>query len=192
MALRELPLRELPRSAVHVPRRRDLTYEEASDLVAERWIFDFEQAGVAIRDVLAGRVEVGRFAKSSHLEFMVDLIFTFFDKERENWTCWKSRYARMEKVFARNLFNAIIAVRHNIDWFSAGARPPVDRLTFDKLMLCWGFEPFHQHLKPRQRRAAQSHIDVIEFYYMTFNQEGQEEMRHQLYRDDVLRHVSDT
>ena len=184
-----MALRELPPSAVHMPRRRDLTYEEACDMTNQSWIFAYEQAGVSIRDVLAGRVEVGRFAKSSHLEFVVNLIFTFFDKERENWTRWKSRYARMEKVFARNLFNAIIAIRHNIDWFNAGAKPPVDRLTFDKVMLCWGFEPFHQHLKPRQRRAAQGHINVIEFYYRTFNQEGQEEMRHQIDRDDTLRHV---
>ena len=92
-----MALRELPHSAVHVPRRRDLTYEEACDQMNENWVFDFEQAGVAIRDVLAGRVEVGRFAKSSQLDFMVNLIFTFFDKERENWTRWKSRYARMEK-----------------------------------------------------------------------------------------------
>ena len=96
-------------------RRRDLTYEEA---------------GVAIRDVLAGRVEIGRFAQSSHLELMVDLIFTFFDKGRENWTRWKSKYTRIEKVFAENLFNAIIAVRHNIDWVHKGAKPPVDHLTF--------------------------------------------------------------
>ena len=184
-----MALRELQRSAVHVPRRRDLSYEEACDEINENWVFEYEQAGVAIRDVLAGRVEVSRFAKSSELDFMVNLIFTFFDKERENWTRWKSRYARMEKVFARNLFNAIIAIRVNLDWFSAGAKPPVDRITFTQLMMCWGFEPFHQHLKPRQRRLAQSHIEVIEFYYMTFNQEGQEEMRHQLDRDDTLGHA---
>ena len=186
-----MALRELPRSAVHVPRRRDLTYEEASDLSDERWIVDFEEQGVAIRNVLAGQVEVGRFARTWHLELMVDLIFTFFDKERENWTRWKSRYTRMEKVFPRNLFNAILAVWHNIDWFNAGARPAVDRLTFDKLIMCWGFKPFHQHLKPRQWRAAQRHVNVIEFYYQIFNQEGQEEMHHQLDRDNVLRHVSD-
>ena len=74
-----MALRELPPSAVHVSRRNELTYEEACDEMNENWVFDFEQADVAIRDVLAGRVEVGRFAKSSQLDFMVNLIFTFFE-----------------------------------------------------------------------------------------------------------------
>ena len=78
---------------------------------------------------------------------MEDLIFTFFDKERESWTRWKSKYVKMEKVFAKNLYSAIIAIRHNIDWVNKGAKPPVDRLAFYKLMMCWEFEPFHQHLR---------------------------------------------
>ena len=46
-----MALRELPRRAVHVPRRGDVTYEEASDISNERWIMNYEEAGVAIRDV---------------------------------------------------------------------------------------------------------------------------------------------
>ena len=56
-------------------------------------------------------------------------------------------------------------------------------------MLCWGFEPFHEHLTERRKRTAQRHISEVNFYYETFNQEGQEEMRHQIDRDDRLPNV---
>ena len=32
---------------------------------------------------------------------------------RENWTQWKDKYRRMERNFAKNLYNAIIAVNKN-------------------------------------------------------------------------------
>ena len=92
-------------------------------------------------------------------------------------------------MFAKNLYDAIVAIRQNIDWHNKGAKPPVDRLMFYKLMVSWEFEPFNQHLRLSQQRAAQRHLNVIEFFYETFNQEGQEEMRHQLDRDNNLRNV---
>ena len=125
----------------------------------------------------------------SNLEVMIDLIFMFLDQERENWTWWKHRYSRMEKNFAKNLYNATIAVRYNINWHNKGAKPPIDRKSFYKLMLWWRFEPFHRHLRERRKRTAQRRINVINFYYETFNQEGQEEMRHQIDRDDRLPNV---
>ena len=56
-------------------------------------------------------------------------------------------------------------------------------------MTCWEFEPFHQHLNERRRKTAKRHIQLIQFYYDMFNQEGQEEMRHQIDRDDKLMFV---
>ena len=167
---------ELPYGRFCMPRKKELTYEEAADLTNEYWVQRHERAGVAIRDILAGRVVVERFAASSNLEVMIDLIFTFFDKERENWTRWKDKYCRMERNFAKNLYNAIIAVKYNIDWYDKGAKPPVDRITFLKLMNCWLWEPFRNHLNERQRKTARRYLNLIKFYYETFNQDGQEEI----------------
>ena len=180
---------ELPYGRFRMPRKKEFTYEEATDLTNEYWVQRYERAGVAIRDILAGRVVVERFAASSNLEVMIDLIFTFFDQERENWTRWKDKYCRMERNFAKNLYNAITAVKYNFDWYDKGAKPPVDRITFNKLMNCWLCEPFRNHLNERQRKTARRHLNLIKFYYETFNQDGQEQMRHQIDRDDSLRYV---
>ena len=106
---------------------------------------------VAIHDILAGHIVVAWFTHSSYLEVMIYLIFTFFDQERENWTRWKHKYCTMEKNFAKNLFNAIVAVKYNIDFYNKGAKLPVDRITFYKLMMCWQSEPFRDHLSDRRR-----------------------------------------
>ena len=50
----------------------------------DAWMSRYERKGFSIRDVLEGRVSVGRFCESSQLEVMIDLIFTFFDIERGN------------------------------------------------------------------------------------------------------------
>ena len=95
----------------------------------------------------------------------------------------------MERNFAKNLYNAIIPIKHNIDWYDKGAKPPVDCITFKKLMNCWQFEPFSNHLNERQRKTAGRHLNLIKFYRGTFNQDGQEEMHHQIDRDDSLQYV---
>ena len=151
------------------------------------WVFNYERDGIAIRDVLAGCIRVSGFATSSQLHMIIDLIFTFFNKERENWTRWKHRYSRMEKNFARTLFNVICAVKLNTD-FSVGAKPLIDRVSFYKPMTCWGFEPFQDHLSERRKRTALRHLRTIIFYYETLNTGGQSEMAHQIVREDELRY----
>ena len=94
----------------------------------------YERGGFPIRHVSAGHLAVGNFTESSQLEVMIDLIFTFFDIERENWTSWKHRYACMEKNLAKTLFNCIVAIKNNIAFYVRGAKPPVDRITFYKLL----------------------------------------------------------
>ena len=81
-----------------MPRRREVTHEEATDAMDDSWVLNYEREGVAIRDVLAGRVRVSGFQTSSQLHMIIDLIFTFFDKERENWTRWKHRCANGKKL----------------------------------------------------------------------------------------------
>lgn len=93
----------------------------------------------------------------------------------------------MEKNMARNLFNVICAVKLNIDWRVVG-KPPIDRASFYKLMLCWEFVPVYEHLSASRQRKAKRHIHVILFYYETVNAEGQSAMQHQIERNDRLRH----
>ena len=88
-------LRELNASALHLPRKIEFTYEQIVDASNEYWIRRYEEDGLANSDILAGRVFVSRFSEASQLEVMIDLIFTFFDKERENWTRLKHRYSCM-------------------------------------------------------------------------------------------------
>ena len=152
----------------------------------DRWILKYEHDGVRIRDILAGRVRVTGLSTSSHLHMVIELIYTFFDQERENWTRFKHRYMCMERNMAMNLYNAIWAVKLNID-FREGAKSPIDRRSFYKLMLCWEFEPFYQHLSASKQRRARRHLELIQFYYETVNTDGQEEISHQIEREDQLR-----
>ena len=86
----------------------------------------------------------------------------------------------------RTLFNVICTVKLNNDW-GEGAKPPIDRHSFYKLMLCWEFVPFHEHLSASKQRRARRHLGAIQFYYDTLNTDGQEEMSHQIEREDNLR-----
>ena len=183
-ALSVMTLREIPFGLS--PLVRVYTREEAMDRRNDRWILEYERDGVWIRNILAGRVRVTGLSMSSHLHMVIELIYTFFDQERENWTRFKHRYMRMEKNMARNLYNVICAVKLNIDW-REGGKPPIDRRSFYKLMLCWEFEPFYKHLSESKQRRARRHLGVIQFYYETVNTDGQEEMQHQIQREDKLR-----
>ena len=107
------------------------------------------------------------------------------DVERENWVRWKRQYCRVERNFAKNLYIALISIKMNIIW-ERGFKLPVDRATFDKLMLCYGFIPFHNHWNWRQKSTSPRHINLIKFHYEWFNQEGQEEMHQMIDLDDSL------
>lgn len=137
--------------------------------------------------MLAGRVRVTGFSTLCHLHMVIDLIHTF-DKERENWTRFKRWYMRMEKNMARTLLNVICAVKLNIDFHNKGAKPPIDRTSFYKLMLCWEFKPFHQHLSESRQRKAKRHIQLIQFYYQMFNPEDQAQMARQIEHENGLTH----
>ena len=90
MTLREIPFGLRPLVTVY-------TREETMDRRNDRCILEYERDGVRIRDILAGRVRVTGLSISSHLHMVIELIYTFFDQERENWTRFKHRYMRMEK-----------------------------------------------------------------------------------------------
>ena len=94
----------------------------------------------------------------------------------------------MEKVFSRTLFNAILAIRKNIVW-DLKVKPPVDRITFHRMMLCYNFEPFQTHWTQRQKNTARRYINVINFYFSVFNQCNQNTMGSMIDAEDKLPNV---
>ena len=139
------------------PRRRATTFEEAVDTMDGDFMRLYELMGIPIRQVLAGRALVREFSDSSQLEVMIHQIELFFDQERENWTRSKHRYRRIEKQFARTLMVAIRTIRKNLFW-SLLMKPPVDRITYLRLVVCYGFEQFHEHWTLRQKNSLR-HIE---------------------------------
>ena len=80
MALREIGLQN------HVPRKPDVTYDEAIYMMDEPWTRLYEAMDFPIRDLLSGRRWFVRFNDSSQLEVMLHQILCFVDEQRENWT----------------------------------------------------------------------------------------------------------
>jgi len=107
------------------------------------------------------------------------------DEQRENWTRSQRKYRIIERVFGRTLFNAIFAIRRNLLW-DVKVKPPVDRVTFHRMMLCYNFEPFQTHWTRRRRNTMKRYINVINFYYSVFNKCDQNTMRSMIDAEDKL------
>ena len=182
MALREIGLQN------HVPRKPETTYEEAIDRMDEAWTRFYEEMNFPIRDLLVGRRWLIRFKDSSQLEVMLHQVLFFMDEQRENWTRSQRQYRSIEKCFGRTLFNEILTIRRNLVW-DLEVKPPVDRITFHRMMLCYNFEPFHTHWTQRQRNTCRRYINVINFYYSVFNQGTQRTMRSIIDAKDRLPNV---
>ena len=178
-------LREIYPQNERAPRFPEVTFEEAIHTVEEAWFTEYERDGFPIRDLLAGNRYFIRFAQSSQLEVMLHQICFFMDEQRENWTRSRRSYLRVEKAFARLLYNATFAIRKNLT-SDLTVKPPVDRTAFLRLMVCWGFEPFQKHLSKRQRNTAKRYIKAIRFYYEEHNQADQNTMRQILDAHDNL------
>ena len=57
---------------------------------------------------------------------LLQLIFTFFDKERENWTRFKHRYARMEKNMAKRPYLTLsVQLRMTLTFITKGRNRPL-------------------------------------------------------------------
>ena len=178
-------LREIYLQNEREPRFPEVTFEEAIHTVDEAWFSGYERDGFPIRDLLAGNRYFIRFAQSSQLEVMIHQVEFFMDEQRENWTRSRRSYLSAEKAFARTLYNATLAIRKNLT-SDLTVKPPVDRTTFLRLMVCWGFEPFQKHLSKRQRKTAARYIKAIKFYYEEHNRADQNTMRQILDADDYL------
>ena len=67
-----------------------------------------------------------------------------------------------------------------------GGKPPIDRCAYEALMECYDFEPFHKHWSRRKKLRALGYMNTIKLYYDTVNTDRQEEMLHQIQRDNNL------
>ena len=182
MALREIGLQN------HVPRKPDTTYEEAIDQMQAPWTQFYEDRNFPIRDLLVGRRSLTQLKDSSQLEVMLHQILFFMPEQRENWTRSMYQYRRIEKCFGRTLFNSIRTIYKNLVW-DVKVKPPVDRITYHRLMLCYGFEPFQSTWTKRQKKTARRYIRTIDFYYSTFNKCTQVTMRSMIDANDRLPNV---
>ena len=72
-----MALQELRYGRFRMPRQRDLSYEEVADTVNEGWVIRYERDGIPIRDILAYRVFMDRFAQSSQLEIIINQIYIY-------------------------------------------------------------------------------------------------------------------
>ena len=177
-------LREIGLQNVH-PRRHATTFKEAVDTMDSDFMRMYELMGVPICEVLVGRAWVREFSDSSQLEVMIHQIELFFNQERENWAWSKHWYRHMERQFAHTLMVAIRTIRKNLFW-SLLVKPPVDRMNYLRLMICYGFKPFHKHWTPKQRKGPRRKMNVIRYYYEHFNQASQEDLRRILDVHDKL------
>ena len=185
MALQEIPFGRTRPS----PRYLDLTYENSLDRTREDWIVGYERHGVPIRDILTGRMRLTRFRRCGQLQLAITIMTVFIDV-KENWTRSLERYVKMEENFAMNLFNILVYVKRNINW-SVGARPPIDRDSYERLKQCCAYEPFKKYWSSRKKRRAIGYLNTIEFYYNTVNLDQQEKMHHQIIQNDILEYSED-
>ena len=178
-------LREIPFSGrFHRPRVRDFTFEEAMDRTRDPLILFHERNGSPIRDIVTGRVHVVQYNYSSQLDLNIAMIRNFIE-HRENWTREAEDHVESERNFAKNLFTILCYVKRNIDW-REGGKPPIDRDAYEALIECCDFEPFQRHWGRRKKMRARGYKNTIKFYYETVNTDRQEEMLHQIQRDNVL------
>ncbi len=178
-------LREIPFGGrFHRPRGRDFPFEEAIDRTSDPLILFHERNGSPIRDIVIGRVHLVQFTQSSQLDLNISMIRNFID-HRENWTREAEDYLESERNFAKNLFTVLCYVKRNIDW-REGGKPPVDRNGYEALRECCEFEPFQKHWSRRKRMRAVGYKNTIKFYYDTVNMDRQEEMLHQIQRNNEL------
>ena len=178
-------LRETPFGGrFHRPRRREMSFEEAMDASNDPLILQTERDGSPIRDITIGRVHVVQYTQSSQLNLAISLIENFVDN-RENWTRDKEDYLDSEENFAKSYFTLLCYVKRNIDW-NVGGKPPVDRDGYEGLLRCYNFEPFRKHWSENKKRRAIGYLNTIVFYYEKVNLDRQEEMLHQIQRNNEL------
>ena len=178
-------LREIPFGGrFHRPHGRDMTFEEAIDRTRDPLILFHERNGSPIRDIVTGRVHVVQYNYSSQLDLNISMIRNFVD-HRENWTRETEDYVESERNFAKNLFTILCYVKRNIDW-REGAKPPIDRDAYEALLECYDFEPFRKYWSRRKKMRAMGYVNTIKLYYDTVNTDRQDEMLHQIQRDNAL------
>jgi len=180
MALREIYLQNIRQ------RKREVTYEEQVDNMQEPWIEFYEARGLPIRNLLAGRRWEGSFASSIQLIIMVHQVLLFIE-EKENWTR-HPYYVHLETCFAFTLRSCIEAIAKNLIW-NVKVKPPVDRITFHRLILCYNYEQFYTYWTDEQRDQTKRFMSNIDFYFNTIDLRDQDTMRAMINANDMLTNV---
>ena len=183
-----MALRELRNVVVHVPREEDpgpmderfldLSWEDP-DFIRVK-----EENNIPLRGILAGHVTVRHFGASTQLHIVIGQMHHFCELHRENWTRSKRRYLKVEKRFARSLWNVLYAVKINVTNRHV-TKPPIDRNSFEKLVICYDFEPFHKYWSRERKLTAERYMKTIKFYYQC-HYASQEEMWTQIQAVDDI------
>ena len=181
-----MALRELTNDAVHVPREEDpgpmderiLRWEDPGFIRVE------EENNITLRGILAGHVTVRYFGASTQLHIVIGQMHHFCELHRENCTRSKRRYLKVEKRFAKSLWNVLYAVKINVVNRHV-TKPPIDRNSFEKLVVCYDFEPFRQYWSQRTKSTAEQYMNIIKFYYQVHHA-SQEEMWSQIQAVDDI------
>jgi len=181
-----MALRELRNEVVHVPREEDpgpmderiLSWEDPDFIRVE------EENDIPLRGILAGHVTVRYFGASTQLHIVIGQMHHFCELHRENWTDNKKSYLKVEKRFAKSLWNVLYAIKINVTNRHV-TKPPIDRNSFDKLVVCYDFHPFHQYWSRRRKTTAERYLNTIKFYYRRHHA-SQEEMWAQIQAVDDI------
>jgi len=181
-----MALRELRNNVVHVPREEDpgpmderiLNWEDPEFVQVE------EENNIPLRGILAGHVTVRYFSASTQLQIVIGQMHHFCEVHRENWTRSKKRCLKVENRFAKSLWNVLYAVKINV-MNRHKTKPLTDRNAFNKLVVCYDFEPFHKYWSRRRKTTAEQYMNIIKFYYGVHHA-SQEEMWRQIQAVDDI------
>lgn len=172
-------------ASVNPPLVVPLPIDQRIDMLSDEWIERGEAQGTPIRDILAGRISVKHFTKTAHLEVCIWQIHYFMDANRENWTHGKKKYSKYERNFARTLYYAVRAIYKNLIW-NLGVKPPIDKITFFRLVICMQFEPFAKYWDERHKKNIKKMMKAVKIYFEQFNIFEQEVVRKMIDQNDNL------
>ena len=104
---------------------------------------------------------------------MTRQIHCFVEDDRENFAESKESYLQAEKNFALTLYRIIMTAEENCI-YALGTYPPMTHEDFNRLVYCFEFKPFHEHLTKRQQKEMSASMDnMAEFFALSvhFNDE---------------------
>jgi len=117
---------------------------------------------MSLLEVFLQVVIVKYFGASTQLHIVIGQMHHFSEMHWENWTRSQRRYQKVKRTFARNLWNVLYAIKINVVNTSC-EEPPINRDTFNKLVVCYDFKPFHKHLSRPRKLTVERYKKTIKF-----------------------------